>query len=522
MNIQLLIETLRFLRPTQVIYRLKRKIHQPMMKHLAAPITHTCCKLYPTITKPQCFVGNNQFTFLNQTSTFRGWNMNDNGLLWTFNLNYMDWLEQQNLTAEEGQKWIDLFIESISQNITGLSPYPTALRIINWAKFFCKHSKCLNQKRGDSMYAQTWLLCRKLEYHLLGNHLLEDAYALFIASIFFNDTALYRKGSRLLLEQLKEQILPDGAHYEQSPMYHCIMLDRLLDCINFSTQNNVFADQQQLTEQLIAVAERMLGHLQAIVYQDATIPLLNDSAEGIAPSPCELFGYAQRLGLKWNPIELNECGYRKLSNKAAQMEAVIDIGIIRATYQPGHSHADTFSYELRWKGSPYIVDTGISTYEKGARRQYERSTEAHNTVSIDGQDSSHVWGGFRVGKRARVTIEEDTPTRIAARHDGFGRHRLHQRTFSISDSGFSIADKVIGKASSAVSFLHVAPGIEVNTDRLADGIITIGGLQLTVEGHNEIEIRNDSVAKEYNQLLPTTVIAIHFTTVVRYQFRFTF
>lgn len=517
MNIQLLIETLRFLRPTQVIYRLKRKIHQPMMKHLAAPITHTCCKLYPTITKPQCFVGNNQFTFLNQTSTFRDWNMNDNGLLWTFNLNYMDWLEQQNLTAEEGQKWIDLFIESISQNITGLSPYPTALRIINWAKFFCKHPKFLNQKRGDNMYAQTRLLCRKLEYHLLGNHLLEDAYALFIASIFFNDTALYRKGSRLLLEQLKEQILPDGAHYEQSPMYHCIMLDRLLDCINFSTQNHVFADQQQLTEQLVAVAVRMLGHLQAIVYQDATIPLLNDSAEGIAPSPCELFDYAQRLGLKWNPIELNECGYRKFSNKAAQMEAVVDIGNIRATYQPGHSHADTFSYELRWKGSPYIVDTGISTYEKGARRQYERGTEAHNTVSIDGQDSSHVWGGFRVGNRARVTVEEDRPTRITAHHDGFGHHRLHQRTFSISDSGFSIADKVTGKATSAVSFLHVAPGIEVNTDRLADGIIAIGDLQLTVEGHNEIEIRNDSVAKEYNQLMPTTVIAIHFTTAVKYQ-----
>ena len=53
--------------------------------------------------------------------------MNDNGLLWTFNLNYMDWLEQQNLTTEEGQKWIDLFIESMSQNITGLSPLPHSL-----------------------------------------------------------------------------------------------------------------------------------------------------------------------------------------------------------------------------------------------------------------------------------------------------------------------------------------------------------------------------------------------------------
>ena len=517
MNIQLLIETLRFLRPTQVIYRLKRKIHQPMMKHLAAPITHTCCKLYPTITKPRCFVGNNQFTFLNQTSTFRDWNMNDNGLLWTFNLNYMDWLEQQNLTTEEGQKWIDLFIESISQNITGLSPYPTALRIINWAKFFCKHPKCLNQKRGDSMYAQTWLLCRKLEYHLLGNHLLEDAYALFIASIFFNDTALYRKGSRLLLEQLKEQILPDGAHYEQSPMYHCIMLDRLLDCINFSIHNDVFANQASLTKQLITVAERMLGHLQTIIYQDKTIPLLNDSAEGIAPLPCELFDYAQRLGIQWRALPLNECGYRKLVNGQVQMEAVVDIGNIQATYQPGHSHADTFNYELRWKGCPYIVDTGISTYEKGVRRQYERSTLAHNTVSIDGQDSSHVWGGFRVGKRARVTIEEDTPTRITARHDGFGSKKLHQRTFSISDSGFSIEDKVIGKASSAISYLHVAPDIEVGTDRLAEGLITIGSLQLSVEGHNEIEILHNSVAKEYNKLTETTVIAIHFTTTVRYQ-----
>lgn len=488
-----------------------------MMKHLAAQITHTCCKLYPTITKPRCFVGNNQFTFLNQTSTFRDWNMNDNGLLWTFNLNYMDWLEQQNLTAEEGQKWIDLFIESISQNITGLSPYPTALRIINWAKFFCKHPKCLNQKRGDSMYAQTWLLCRKLEYHLLGNHLLEDAYALFIASIFFNDTALYRKGSRLLLEQLKEQILPDGAHYEQSPMYHCIMLDRLLDCINFSIHNDVFANQASLTKQLITVAERMLGHLQTIIYQDKTIPLLNDSAEGIAPLPCELFDYAQRLGIQWRALPLNECGYRKLVNGQVQMEAVVDIGNIQATYQPGHSHADTFNYELRWKGCPYIVDTGISTYEKGVRRQYERSTLAHNTVSIDGQDSSHVWGGFRVGKRARVTIEEDTPTRITARHDGFGSKKLHQRTFSISDSGFSIEDKVIGKATSAISYLHVAPGIEVGTDRLAEGLITIGSLQLSVEGHNEIEILHNSVAKEYNKLTETIVIAIHFTTTVRYQ-----
>ena len=78
------------------------------------------------------------------------------------------------------------------------------------------------QRWNDSLYAQCKLLERKLEYQLLGNHLLEDAYALFIASIYFSDKKMYDKASCLLYKELDEQILPDGSHYEQSPMYHCI------------------------------------------------------------------------------------------------------------------------------------------------------------------------------------------------------------------------------------------------------------------------------------------------------------
>ena len=36
------------------------------------------------------------------------------------------------------------------------------------------------------------------------------------------------------------------------------------------------------------------------------------------------------------------------------------------------------------------------------RRRYDRSTAAHNTVSIDGTDSSEVWQIFRVGRRAKA------------------------------------------------------------------------------------------------------------------------
>ena len=69
-----------------------------------------------------------------------------------------------------------------------------------------------------------------------------------------------------------------------------------------------------------------------------------------------------------------------------------------ADYQPGHSHSDTFNFELYVQKFPLIVDTGISTYEKNEIRQKERSTLSHNTVMIGDNDQTKVWGGFRVTK----------------------------------------------------------------------------------------------------------------------------
>ena len=57
-----------------------------------------------------------------------------------------------------------------------------------------------------------------------------------------------------------------------------------------------------------------------------------------------------------------------------------------------------FNYELRIGGKLFVIDTGISTYEKTARRQYERGTAAHNTVMIGDKNlarygEAFVWGG---------------------------------------------------------------------------------------------------------------------------------
>lgn len=513
MRYSLLIHTIRYLKIKQIIYQLKYR----MITSRSMDVKDvTCCNLciaHP-IPRNRVLIGES-FSFLNHFSVFKSWNDTSYGMLWAYNLNYMDWLQQENLSVEEGIKWIDKFIIEISTNKIGLDPYPIALRGINWIKFISQYYDEIGETKrviwNKSLYAQYLLLKKKIEYHLLGNHLLEDAYSIFIAAIYFKDKGFYEKSVKLLQHELHEQILPDGSHYEQSPMYHCILLDRLLDCYNFSVNNIHWRKQSALNDFFKEKAIQMLGHLNSVIYTDGQIPLFNDSALGIAPTPEQLFNYAKRLGLQWNTIAMKECGYRKM--KSMRMEAFIDIGNITASYQPGHSHADTFNYELKIDGCPFIVDTGVSTYNKTERRQLERGTKAHNTVSINNHDSSEVWDGFRVGKRANVKILEDTSTLVTAVHDGFGKENLHTRTFILGDDSFTIHD-VVSKESNAISYIHFAPGVRIlsvsSTEiRTESGVIHIfGGVS--------VDIVEGKIAMEYNRLLPSLIAQIHFTKKCSY------
>ena len=342
-----------------------------------------------------------------------------------------------------------------------------------------------SKKRLDSLYSQLLLLEKKLEYRLLGNHLLEDSYALYIGAAFFREEAKLKKYQTLLYSQLQEQILPDGAHFEQSPMYHCILLDRLLDCINI-----------RKTNELVAYAERMLGHLESMCWEGQNIPLLNDSAKGIAPEPRQLFDYAKRLGLSWVPIKMKECGYRKLI--AGGIDAIIDVGNITASYQPGHTHADCLNYVLHINGNPVVVDTGVSTYNPTERRQYERSTPAHNCVSVGGKDSSEVWGGFRVGKRCEVQIINDGDSCVVASHNGYDKPCI--REFQINQQEFIIIDRYKGNA---VSYIHLAPGV------LSDVV--------QIEHAEKVDVCEDIISEEYNLFMDTKCLKIYFNDYCKYK-----
>ena len=117
-------------------------------------------------------------------------------------------------------------------------------------------------------------------------------------------------------------------------------------------------------------------------------------------------------------------------------------GEIGPSYQPGHAHADTWTFELWKDGAKAVTDTGCSTYVPGAVRSYERGTRAHNTVVVDGRDSSEVWASHRVGRRFDLAG--------------------HRRAFSLTEEGLSGVDEVGGRGVHDVEIrFHLVPGAAV-------------------------------------------------------------
>ena len=426
----LLFNTVKYLKLKQIYFRLYyftraryRKVSGFKYEFLKGS-NSTTLKLSTSIENKYSNVKNNKFSFLNLSKKFDNdidWNYDKYGKLWTYNLTYFEYLKEK----EDIQLIYD-FCEKIEDIQDGLEPFPISLRGLSWIKYLTYHN-IKDKKIDDSLYAQYYILLDNLEYHLLGNHLLENGFSLLFGAYYFRDERLYKKAVEILRVELEEQILDDGGHFELSPMYHQIMLFRVLDCINLVQNNNY--KNQELLELLIDKAKLMLSWLKNISYENGDIPLLNDSANCIAPTSNELFKYAKLLNvdcLRVN-VKLKESGYRKIEKE--RYESVADIGHIGASYIPGHVHADTFNFELRIDAKPFIVDSGLSTYETNEIRFEQRSTKAHNSVEILGKDSSEVWGGFRVANRANIIELVENIDHIKATHDGYNKKYgiLHTR-----------------------------------------------------------------------------------------------
>lgn len=504
--------TLKHLKPIQIRYQLWYRLRHIVQKvllyryKLAVPAEGSPLVFESWIEK-QKSISCNTIEFLNIAEPFDignvQWNFSKNGKLWAYNLNYMDYLLQPAMDEEYGYKLINKFIDDLSQNKTGLEPYPIALRGINWIKFLSKESisdSNYKNRIDAALYAQYKILSRNIEYHLLGNHLLEDGLSLLFGAFYFRDEQLYNSAEGIIQKEMEEQILADGGHFELSTMYHQILLDRMLDCINLLQNNKRFESQDVLLALLIRKSEKMLGWLNELTFSNGEIPLVNDSAPGIAPSTKQLNEYAERLGFisakSRNRCQLDESGYRVINEN--NYECVVDIGQIGPSYQPGHAHADTFNFCLNVDGKAVIIDPGISTYNAGPIRMKERGTAAHNTVTVCDSNSSEIWSAFRVARRANVTVIEDNYKRIHALHYGYSKWRTyHYRSFDFYDNKIELKDLLKGKKTKGISHLWFDAALKPVLQN--DIIIVNGKVEISLSQPCEIKLIQEKIPDGYNR-----------------------
>jgi uncharacterized heparinase superfamily protein len=101
----------------------------------------------------------------------------------------------------------------------------------------------------------------------------------------------------------------------------------------------------------------------------------------------------------------------------------------------------------------------------------QRSTAAHNTVVVDGENSSEVWGDFRVARRPRprdlALITRGEGTRLRCAHDGYRRlpgKPLHRRQWELGPTTLTVQDRIQGGFSEAIAYFHFHPAVRLYAD----------------------------------------------------------
>ena len=481
--------TLRHLRPVQFRARLWFRVFRPRIDSRPAPSIRRLSGAWiePARRRPS-MVGAERFRFLNDTRDLASHGWDDPALekLWRYNLHYFDDLNAE--SADSRRDWHRaLVLRWVRENRpaigTGWEPYTTSLRIVNWIKWQLGGA-ALPDECVNSLAVQARWLSRRLEYHLLGNHLFANAKALVFAGLFFEGREAdgwLQTGLRILKREVSEQILADGGQFERSPMYHALALEDVLDLTNLTRAFAAAVPERwrPTVEKWRDVLGPMRDWLAVMCHPDGEISYFNDAAVGISATPAALARYATHLGFPSRSAAVRELthladsGYIRVDRDAAVV--FLDVGPLGPDYLPGHGHADTLSFEMSLFGQRLFVNSGTSCYGTSAERQRQRGTAAHNTLIVNGQNSSEVWGGFRVARRARplgLEVLQNGEISVRCAHDGYRRlsgKPQHSRRWAFCDRSLVVEDEVGGRFRRAEARFHLHPSIQL-VDEQVDNV----------------------------------------------------
>ena len=388
------------------------------------------------------------------------WEVPARSALWNFNLHYFEYLMpyiKAYKTTQDAKylKAIKTCIDGwIAQNPVqsggdGCAPYTISLRLVYWFSCLFYLSSQLDEEFRKRMiasaYEQYVYLSVHLEKDLLANHYFEDLKTLILSSLFFQDEKMLQKSLTAFKQECKEQILPDGMHFELSPMYHKIILEDILRIsIALRRAHKEDAELEQYIKPMLDAAYTFEEGLERI-------PLFNDGGDNVAKSLAALVQTANHYYAitPERKSQLPDSGYYFFQWNDWRL--IVDAGTTGPKYNAGHAHCDAMSFELFYKGIPVLVNCGTYAYQC-KERFFFRSTAAHNTVMAHNTEQSECWGAFRVGREAKVKVAKISKYSIEIDMSDQKGHIIH-RLIKIGDNHLFIEDKISN--GELKSYLHL-------------------------------------------------------------------
>ena len=440
-----------------------------------------------------------------------------------YELNYLSWALPNDLDAAPSVEDFRSVLTSWQQanpfgSRPAWEPYPASRRVPVLAAWLgiAEREPDLSQMIVAELHRHHAYISRNMERDLGGNHLLANLFAVCVTAAVTDRDGL-RPAVEAYKAELTTQVYEDGGHIERSPGYH---VDVLWDArVVLELARDAHLDVADLE----LVTLRMADWASAMRLRTGELPALHD---GRPVRGEEL----DRLGIGQSSASamLQESCYFIARNDHA--EVIFDVGTLGAPHLAGHGHASCLSVVVTEGRRDILVDTGCSTYESGPRRDYERGTAAHNTVSLSDLDQAELWGSFRVGRRPRVTVREaDTgKNRCVADHDGY-RHLhgrpVHRRTIQLFDDRLLIHDDVQGAGTHRVTATAVLPESQrAELDDEGDIVLSGGSMTLVSSVPSDATLDEVSTASGFGVLTPArrlvrttqSALPISLTTTIRW------
>lgn len=520
--------TVRYMKPSQVYYRLRKMARLSCTLGVVPTRAHggpAPVSTIPELDFDPVFLARfpveglmaDRITLLHESESFfwnAPWSFPNRTPLWNYNLHYFEYafplVKAYRDTGNERylEKLKDILRAWIENNPrerggTGWDAYPIALRLTNWLSIY---TYLQHEIDGDADFRKLFIhslweqydhLARRLEKDLLGNHYFEDLKALILCALFFGDEDMLKGALAEFHRQCREQILPDGMHFELSPMYHKIILE---DVMRVAA---ALRGADKRDEEIEAYLQPMLDAAYSPEEGLDRIPLFNDCGNNVAKSLDALCAAAKaHFGL--TPAyrdRFPDSGYYIFRQN--DWKLIVDAGQPGPAYLPGHAHCDAMSFELFRAGKPVLVNCGTYAYQC-RERAFFRSTAAHNTVMVEGMEQSQCWGVFRMGRRSRVEIKKISENAITMEMtDQFGQ--TVERKISLRDGHFQVKDKRAGKSLRA--YIHFLQ--EDGFGKLADVWSVVGG---------ECNQYKQNYAAEYGMKKEVTVVELSGEGMIEFNF----